>query len=279
MSLGRSRGCSRASTIYRAQPFWNSRTKALQGMGTPSTSNRGLHVRCVTCSSALFCFSWLSTNWDLLSRASWITVCCFVPFWGLTLPYLSISNGIFFFKSGLGFKLRSVGICGGERGTWDSGVAFDVDYLPLAAMSSFKLLLPLFNTILSSSSSEELSGGAITRIGVWTPEFLSDSPSAFEMLIRGALGLFSSLKWNLSISSSNDKRDEAISSSSIATASGRICRSGSATSGRFYGTGSTTRGKSLWAKNPGLETSIRANLEFPTLIAWPTSWKIRGRGL
>ena len=159
MSLGRSRGCSRASTIYPTQPFWNSRTKALQGMGTPSTSNGGLHVRCVTCTSALFCFSWLSTNWDLLSRASGITVCCFVPFWGLTLPYLSISNGIFFFKSGLGFKLRSVGIYGGERGTWDSGVAFDVDFLPLAAMSSFKLLLPLFSTILSSSSSEELSGG------------------------------------------------------------------------------------------------------------------------
>ena len=32
-----------------------------------------------------------------------------------------------------------------------------------------------------------------------------------EMLIRGALRLFSSSKWNLSISSFNDKRDEVIS--------------------------------------------------------------------
>ena len=106
------------------------------------------------------------------------------------------------------------------KGTWDLGVAFDVDSLPLKSKSSIKLLLPLFIDMLSSSSSEELSGRAITRIGVRTPEFLSDSPSASKMLIRGALKLFSCSKWNLSITSSNDKREEAISSSSIATTSG-----------------------------------------------------------
>ena len=76
------------------------------------------------------------------------------------------------------------------------------------------------------------------------------------MLIRGAFGLFYSSKWNLSFSSSNDKRDEVISSSGIAAALGRICGSGSAVGGRFCGTGSTTGGRSLQAKNPGLETSI-----------------------
>ena len=99
------------------------------------------------------------------------------------------------------------------------------------------------------------------------------------MLIRGALGLFSSLKWNLSISSSNDKQDEAISSLGIVAASGRICGGGSAVGGRFYGTGNTTGGRSLRAKNPGLETSIQANLELSALIAWLTSWKMRDRGL
>ena len=62
------------------------------------------------------------------------------------------------------------------------------------------------------------------------------------MLIRGALGLFSSSKLNLSISSSNDKRDEAISSAGIAAASGRVCGSGSAACGRSCGTGSVTEG-------------------------------------
>ena len=55
---------------------------------------------------------------------------------------------------------------------------------------------------------------------------------------------------------SNDKRDEAISSTGIAAASGRVCGSESVACGRFCGTGPITGGKSLRAKNPGLETSI-----------------------
>ena len=51
------------------------------------------------------------------------------------------------------------------------------------------------------------------------------------MLIRGALGLFSSSKLNLSISSAG-----------IAAASGRVCGSGSAACGRSCGTGSVTEG-------------------------------------
>ena len=128
-----------------------------------------------------------------------------------------------------------MGTYGGEggrlEGTWDLGAAFDVDSLPLAAMSSLRLLLPLFKPILSSSSSEKLSGQAIKRIGVRTPKFLSDSPSAFEMLIKGALRLFSSSKWNLSISSSNERRDEAIFSLGNVATSGRFCGSDCVASG------------------------------------------------
>jgi len=190
-------------------------------MGAPSTSSRGLHVRGVIRTSTLFCSSRLSTDWDLLSRASGITFYCFVPFQGPTSPFSSVLSGLFFLGSGLGFRPRSVGICGkgGGRleGTWDLEAAFDVDSLPLEARSSFKLLLPLFITMLSSSSSEELFGQPITRIGVRTLEFLSNSPAASKILIRGALGLFSSLKLNLPVSSSNDKQDEAISFSGIAT--------------------------------------------------------------
>ena len=193
MSLGRSKGCSRASAMYPTRPFWNSQTEAPQGMGASSTSSRGLHVRCVIRTSTLCCSSRLCTDWDLLSRALGISFCCFVPFWGPTLPSSSVSIGIFFFKSGLGFRPRLVGIYGCGRGTWDLGAAFDVDSLPLVTMSSLKLLLPLFSAMLSSSSSES-SGWVITKIGVWIPEFLSDSPSESEMLIKGAFRLFSSSK-------------------------------------------------------------------------------------
>ena len=57
---------------------------------------------------------------------------------------------------------------GGGRleGTWDLEAPFNVDSLSLEAMSSLKLLLPLFSAILSSFYSEEMSGRAITRIGV-----------------------------------------------------------------------------------------------------------------
>ena len=156
-------------------------------MGASSTSSRGLHVHGVICTSALFCSSRLSTNWDLLSRASGITFCYFVPFRGPTSPSLSVSRGLFFFRSGLGFRPRSVGICGGGggrlEGTWDLGAAFDIDSLPLEAKSSLKLLLPLFNAILSSSSSEELSGWAMCEhqnsclIYPQRPRWLLEEPS------------------------------------------------------------------------------------------------------
>ena len=155
MSFGRSRDCSRASDIWLARPFWNSRTKAPQGIGALSTSSRGLHMLCVICTSTLCCSPRLSTNWDLLLLASGVIFCYFVPFQGPTSPSLSVSTDLFFFRSRLAFRPRSRGICGGGGGaTWDVRAIFDVDSLPLAARRSLKLLLPLFNAILSSSSSE-----------------------------------------------------------------------------------------------------------------------------
>ena len=146
---------------------------------------------------ALCCSSRLSTNWDLLPLVSRATFCCFIPFQGPTSPSLSVSTGLFFFRSGLAFRLRSMGICGGGGGaTWVWGAVFDVDSLPLASMRSLKLLLPLFNAILPSSSSES-SRHASIKYGLWTPELLSNSPSASEMQIRGAFGLFSSSKMKL----------------------------------------------------------------------------------
>ena len=54
-----------------------------------------------------------------------------------------------------------MGIRGGGA-TWDLRVVFYVDFLPLTAMRSLKLLLPLFNAMLSSSSSKS-SGRAIIK--------------------------------------------------------------------------------------------------------------------
>ena len=199
------------------------------------------------------------------------TFCCFVPFWRPTSLSSSVLTGLLFFRSGLGFRPRLVGICGGGGGaTRDLGVVFDVDFSPLAAMRSLKLLLPLFNAIFSSSTSESFGLTSI-KYGLWIPELLFDSPSMSEIQIRGALEIFSSLKWNLSISSSSDRRDEENPSTSITATSGVACGSGSATGRGFCRTGCGTGGRSLQAKNPGLETSIRANLEFMAVIAWPTS--------
>ena len=58
-----------------------------------------------------------------------------------------------------------MGIYGEGIATWDLRVVFDVDYLPLMALRSLKLLLPLFNAMLSSSSSKS-SGRAIIKYGL-----------------------------------------------------------------------------------------------------------------
>ena len=54
---------------------------------------------------------------------------------------------------------------------------------------------------------------------------------------------------------------------------------GAATSLGECGGGSLTGGRSLWAKKPGRETSIRWILGSPALIAWPASWNAFEKGL
>ena len=77
---------------------------------------------------------------------------------------------------------------------------------------------------------------------------------------------FSSLSQNWSISSSSDKREEAVFSL------------GAAALGRARWRGSSTGGRSFWARKPGIETSILHSRRSPALMALPTSWKASDSG-
>ena len=188
-------------------------------MAAPLTSSRGDQLHCERRTSELFCSSWLSTEVDLLFQGFLATFCCLAPFCGLTSHSLSFWTGLFFFRSGIAFSPRSArngGVGAGSVGeTWDFVASFEVDTLFRVAMRSLKLLFSLFNAISPSSSLEELSGWVITKGGEWTPECLSVSSSTSEMVTIGAHGFSSSSKWNLSTSSSSDRREEAISSSGV----------------------------------------------------------------
>ena len=136
----------------------------------------------------------LSTDGALLSRCSRVVFCCLPPWRGPTSPSSRDLTGLFFFRSGLAFKPRSVGICGGAGGrsecVWLLVGAFEVCPLPRVAISSHKLF-PL-EPMLSTSSSEEPSEQAITIGGASITEFLSGSPSASKSSIKGAFGISSS---------------------------------------------------------------------------------------
>ena len=152
-------------------------------MAVPSTSSRGDQVHCGRHTSTLFCSSRLSIEVDLLSRGSLATFCYLVPFWGLTSPSSRSWTDIFFFRSGMAFSPRSVGIGrkggGRVRGTLDLGTSCEVVPLFLQAIRFLRLLFPQFNAIASSSSSKVLSRRTTIRAGKWTLECLSASSSAF----------------------------------------------------------------------------------------------------
>ena len=139
--------------------------------------------------------SQLSTDGALLSRGSRVTFCCLAPWRGPTSPSSRDSTSLFFFKSGLTFKPRSARIYGGvggrSEGIWDLVGAFEVCPLPRAAIS-FHKLFPLFEAMLSTSSSEESSKQATTKGGAPITEFLSGSPSASKSSISGVFGISSS---------------------------------------------------------------------------------------
>ena len=46
MSLGKRRGCSKASAMWAECPLWNFLIEEFQGIVVPSTSSQGDHVRC-----------------------------------------------------------------------------------------------------------------------------------------------------------------------------------------------------------------------------------------
>ena len=146
------------------------------------------------CTSVRSTSSRLSTDGALLFRCSRVIFCCLPPWRGPTSPSSRDSIGLFFFRSGFAFRLRSAGTCGaigGRTEGWDLAGAFNDYPLPRVAISSRKLF-PLLEVMLSTSSSEESFEQAIIR-GASTTKFLSCSPSTSESLIRGAFGM-SSLK-------------------------------------------------------------------------------------
>ena len=125
----------------------------------------------------------------------------------------------------------------------------------------------LLSSSISSSSMESLSTRAMTSLGEWVVDCLSNSSSEFgRWIVCYASSSFSSLKWNWLISTSSDWREEAVSSLGT-VASGRACWRGSSTGER-----------SFLARKLGTETSIQASQRAPAFIAWPTFWNVFDRG-
>ena len=114
---------------------------------------------------------------------------------------------------------------------------------------------------------------ATINYGGWVAENQSD-PVLESESCTGLLGIpSSSSKQNLSISSSRDKRDDAISFSTT-IAWGESCWNGIANSGGFCQIGSITGGRSSRARKSSFDTSILANRGSPALMAYPISWNI-----
>ena len=90
-----------------------------------------------------------------------------------------------------------------------------------------------------------------------TPKNLSNLSSAFDIWMIGSLcSSLSSLSQNWSISSSNDRCEEAVSSLGVAT------------SGRARWEGSSTSTTSSRARNLSTKTSILRSRGLSALIAW-----------
>ena len=143
---------------------------------------------------------------------SW-TIFYILVSWQTNLPSFTSYSFLFFFK--LGMKSRPVtrGEGGGkEERDWGFGASLQDDPLFLPTRRSFKPFLELSD--ISSSSSSELSYNFKSmRPGVQTPKILSNSSSGSDMWMTGSpCSSLPSSSWNWSISSSNDKRKEAISS-------------------------------------------------------------------
>ena len=152
------------------------------------------------------------------------------------------------------------------------GAPLEVDHLFLLASKPFKLVL-YFRFMPSSSSSELFVTWVIISFRGRAAESLSDSVSESKTCTCLSETPSSSSKWNLSISLSRDKQENAISSLAAAAWSGTCCN-GTASTGGFYRIGSTTGGRSSRVRKSGLDMSILASRGSPALMACPTSWNI-----
>ena len=148
---------------------------------------------------------------------------------------------------------------------WDLGASLDDDPLFFLARSSFRHFLEF--RAVSCSCSELLSNRATISLGEQTVEDLLSTP--FESTISTSSPRTSPLssRRNWSISVLRDRCEEAVSSLRAAT------------SREDRWKGSSTSERSSRARNPSTETSIQASRGSPTLIAWPTSWKLSNKGL
>ena len=183
-----------------------------------------------------------------------------VLWWGnLTLLDLSLSFLFFLCKFGLGSRPSREGGRGGGRlgGSWVFRVSLDDDPLLLPARRSFSLFLRF--KAISSSSLELLSTRAIISLGERTAKDLSSSPSEYESSTGLSYASPSSLRQNWSISDSRDRCKEAISSLRATTLKEKWWK------------GNLMGGRSSQAKKLDTETSIRASLGSPVLMALPTS--------
>ena len=175
-----------------------------------------------------------------------------VLWWGnLTLLDLSLSFLFFLCKFGLGSRPSREGGRGGGRlgGSWVFRVSLDDDPLLLPGRRSFSLFLRF--KAISSSSSELLSSNE-------TLEYES-SPSKYESSTGLSYASPSFLRQNWSISASRDRCKEAISSLRAATLREKWWK------------GNSMGGRSSQAKKLDTETSIRASLGSPVLMALPMS--------
>ena len=161
MSLGRRRGCSKASVRRVACPLWDSQIVASQGMGAPPNSSRRTHVRDPRHASALIS-SLLSTEGGRLSLTF---LSYFAPFRGIISPSSPSCAFLFFFKSGQGSNPSTVtGGGGGGRleGTWVLGTSFKGD--PLFRLANRPFKVDLYFKSIPSSSSELVSTRATINL-------------------------------------------------------------------------------------------------------------------
>ena len=268
MSLGRRRGFCRACARWLVWPLCASHIEASHEIGTPSNSIRGAQVCWGRSTSAS---SLLSTDVPLLSMESLAIFCCLLSFRGAISPSSSSWSVLIFFKFGMACRSRSVG--GGEGGRTIGGcvlgASFKAPPLFLLANKPFKLGL-FFRSIVSSSSSDSESIRVMTNCFGWMEESLADSVSEFEISIGFSDAPLSSTKRNRSISSSRDRREDAISSSAAIVASRGICCNGIMSGRGIWWMGSLTRGRSPQAKKSGLDTLIWFIWGSPALMAWPS---------